>query len=56
MAVFLFYPFVMNIPNSFSDIPNPGSSSRGIPNPWFANYRRLVTAIRMPEMDGARPQ
>ncbi|MDL2323566.1 sugar ABC transporter permease [Ruminococcaceae bacterium OttesenSCG-928-A16] len=43
MAVYLFYPFVMNIINSFSDIPSLGASSKGWLDPWYSNYQRLVT-------------
>ncbi len=43
MIIYLFYPFVMNIINSFSDIPSLGASSRGILDPWYTNYVRLVT-------------
>lgn len=43
MAIYLFYPFVMNIVNSFSDIPSLGASSKGWLNPWFTNYQRLAT-------------
>ncbi|MDR2900304.1 MAG: sugar ABC transporter permease [Treponema sp.] len=43
MIVYLFYPFVMNIINSFSDIPSLGASSKGFLDPWFTNYARLAT-------------
>ncbi len=43
MAVYLFYPFVMNIYNSFQDIPALGASSKGMLDPWYANYLRLAT-------------
>lgn len=43
MAVYLFYPFVMNIINSFSDIPSLGAASKGWLDPWYTNYQRLVT-------------
>ncbi len=41
MAIYLFYPFVMNIVNSFSDIPNLGAASDGWLDPWYANYVRM---------------
>lgn len=43
LAVYLFYPFVMNIINSFSDIPSLGAASKGWLDPWYTNYQRLVT-------------
>ncbi|MFV0413941.1 MAG: carbohydrate ABC transporter permease [Oscillospiraceae bacterium] len=43
LGVYLFYPFVMNIINSFSDIPSLGAAAKGWLDPWYANYQRLVT-------------
>ena len=43
MAVYLFYPFLMNIYNSFQNIPSLGASSKGWLDPWYENYLRLVT-------------
>jgi raffinose/stachyose/melibiose transport system permease protein len=41
MAVFLYYPFVMNIYNSFSNIAGLGSDSLGINQPWYTNYLEI---------------
>ncbi|MDL2257839.1 sugar ABC transporter permease [Eubacteriales bacterium OttesenSCG-928-K08] len=41
MAVFLFYPFIMNIANSFQRITQLGSSAQGMNDPWYANYQKL---------------
>ena len=43
LSLYLFYPFVMNLINSFSDIPSLGAASKGLLDPWYANYQRLVT-------------
>lgn len=43
MAVFLYYPFVMNIVNSFQSITGLGNAAVGINEPWYANYVRLFT-------------
>lgn len=41
MVVFLFYPFVMNIINSFQRITQLGASAQGLNEPWYANYVKL---------------
>ncbi|MDO5410879.1 MAG: sugar ABC transporter permease [Lachnospiraceae bacterium] len=43
MAVFLYYPFIKNIINSFQVIPGLGSPSKGFNDPWYANYQRMLT-------------
>lgn len=43
LVVYLFFPFVINIYNSFCDIPTLGSSAKGFLDPWYTNYQRLVT-------------
>lgn len=47
MAVYLFYPFVMNIYNSFCDIPGLGSSPKGFLDPWYTNYVRMFNDTYM---------
>lgn len=42
MTVFLYYPFFMNIINSFSDISGLGTSAEGMNRPWYENYTRLL--------------
>lgn len=42
MAVYLFYPFVLNIINSFQRIDSLGQSAKGFNTPWYANYVQLV--------------
>ena len=43
MAVYLYYPFVQNIINSFLDIRDLGAAARGINEPWYYNYVYLFT-------------
>lgn len=41
MVVFLYYPFVQNIINSFQSISSLGAQSRGFNEPWYANYVKM---------------
>ncbi len=41
MSLFLYYPFVMNIYNSFSNITGLGTAAQGMNTPWYANYVKL---------------
>lgn len=41
LILFLYYPFIQNIINSFSDITGLGSSPKGLNDPWYANYLEL---------------
>lgn len=41
LIVFLYYPFVQNIFNSFKYIDNLGSSAKGWNEPWYSNYVEL---------------
>ncbi|MEG1476469.1 MAG: sugar ABC transporter permease [Oscillospiraceae bacterium] len=41
MAVFLYYPFVMNIINSANKISGLGTASEGINTPWYLNITKL---------------
>ena len=38
MAVFLYYPFLQNIVNSFMKIRNLGGGAKGVNNPFYKNY------------------
>lgn len=42
MAVFLYYPFIQNIINSFKEIPELGAASKGWNEPWYTNYVDMV--------------
>ena len=43
LIVFLYYPYLQNIINSFSDITGLGSPAKGLNQPWYANYAALFT-------------
>lgn len=47
MIVFLYYPFIMNVINSFSFINGLGSSALGVNEPWYLNYVRLFEDDKM---------
>lgn len=42
LAIFLYYPFLQNILNSFKVIDNLGSSAKGWNDPWYLNYLELL--------------
>lgn len=42
MAVFLYYPFLQNILNSFQNISSLGSASKGWNDPWYGNYVKML--------------
>ena len=41
LVLYLYYPFVQNIINSFSDITGLGTPAQGLNDPWWANYAEL---------------
>lgn len=43
MGLFLYYPFVMNIFNSFNNIIGLGTESRGLNDPWYKNYAQMMS-------------
>ena len=43
MAVFLYYPFVMNLRNSASRISGLGTAAEGLNDPWYQNFARMLT-------------
>ena len=45
--LFLYYPFVQNIINSFSDITGLGTAAKGLNDPWYANYVTLFTDTKL---------
>ena len=47
MAVFLYYPFLQNIVNSFMKIRNLGGGAKGVINPFYKNYAELLTDPNM---------
>lgn len=42
MAVFLYYPFVRNIINSFQNISSLGAAASGWNEPWYSNYVKML--------------
>lgn len=42
MIVFLWYPFFMNILNSFQKISSMGQAAKGWNDPWYSNYAELL--------------
>ena len=42
LVVFLHYPFVMNIFNSFQKIGGLASESKGFLDPWYSNYAEML--------------
>lgn len=43
MAVFLYYPFFMNIFNSLCRISGLGTASEGLNEPWYQNFAAMLT-------------
>lgn len=43
LILFLYYPFVQNIINSFCHITGLGTPAQGINQPWYINYQTLFT-------------
>lgn len=42
MAVFLYYPFISNIVNSFQKIRGLGYPAKGFNDPWYKNYLQML--------------
>lgn len=42
IIVFLYYPFIQNIINSFQEISGLGSAAKGWQDPWYSNYTTLL--------------
>ncbi|MEG0338444.1 MAG: sugar ABC transporter permease [Oscillospiraceae bacterium] len=47
LLVYLYYPFIMNVYNSFNMIRGMGESSRGVNNPWYENYVKMFQDPKM---------
>lgn len=43
LTIYLYYPFIQNIINTFMNIGGLGRPADGINTPWWENYHRLVT-------------
>lgn len=42
LIVYLYYPFIQNIINTFMDIGGMGRAAEGFNDPWYANYQQLL--------------
>lgn len=47
MTIYLYYPFIMNIYNSFCNIGGLGQAPKGFNSPWFQNYKLMFTDPKM---------
>ncbi|MDD3921006.1 MAG: sugar ABC transporter permease [Eubacteriales bacterium] len=47
LSVFLYYPFVQNIINSFMNISGLGTAATGTNDPWYLNYSKLLADPNM---------
>lgn len=47
LILFLYYPFIQNVLNSFSDITGLGSPSQGVNDPWYVNYVTLFQDAKL---------
>lgn len=47
MVIFLYYPFVKNILNSFQNISSLGAASKGWNDPWYTNYIKMFNDPNM---------
>ena len=47
LAVFLYYPFIQNIINSFLNISGLGTAAEGVNTPWYSNYVKMFTDENM---------
>lgn len=47
LILFLYYPFIQNIINSFSDITGLGTPAKGLNVPWYSNYVALFQAPKL---------
>jgi raffinose/stachyose/melibiose transport system permease protein len=41
LTIFLYYPFIQNIINSFLNISGLGTAAKGMNDPWYSNYLRM---------------
>lgn len=47
MALYLYYPFIKNIINSFMNIRQLGTSGTGFNTPWYTNYAEMLQDINV---------
>lgn len=47
LAIFLYYPFVQNVANSFLNISGLGTAADGANEPWYMNYAKMIADPNM---------
>lgn len=47
LVIYLYYPFIQNIINTFMNIGGLGRAADGVNQPWYENYARLFTDPNM---------
>ncbi len=47
LTLFLYYPFIQNIINSFMNISGLGTASQGAIDPWYGNYLKMYQDANM---------
>lgn len=47
LTVYLYYPFIQNIINTFLNISGLGRAAEGLNTPWYENYQRLLADPNM---------
>jgi len=47
LSIFLYYPFVQNIINSFLEIAGLGTAAEGSNTPWYLNYTKMIADPNM---------
>lgn len=47
LVIFLFYPFIQNIINSFLNISGLGTAASGVNQPWYSNYVKMFNDPNM---------
>lgn len=47
LLLYLFYPFLRNIVDSFRDVPGLGMPATGWNEPWYSNYQKMLTDPNM---------
>lgn len=47
MLIFLYYPFIQNIWNSFQNIAGLGTAAKGMNSPWYENYTKMFADPNM---------
>lgn len=52
LALYLYYPFIQNVINSFMNMSGLGTAAKGVNDPWYSNYVKMfedpnmITAVK----------